>query len=167
MGSSFTSRPIIGYEGHYSITECGKVISHCRHNGVYTVSEKILSPEITKFGYERVLLSKDGKVKKHMVHRLVATAFIENPEGKPQVNHIDGIKRNNNVENLEWCTAKENSKHARENNLIAESSKKIPKEIRDKVRALYVKGSKEFGCVSLAKMFGIGRESVLNIVKEK
>ena len=71
----------------------------------------ILKQTVNKLGYVKVLLIKDGKNKLVSVHRLVAEAFIENHENKPQVNHIDGDKTNNNANNLEWCNASENIKH--------------------------------------------------------
>jgi len=62
--------------------------------------------------YRMVTLSEDGKTKSRYVHRIVAEAFIPNPNNLPQINHIDGDSHNNNVENLEWCTAQENQNHA-------------------------------------------------------
>ena len=75
-------------------------------------NEKILKPEIIKGGYLRVVLMKDSKYKHFSVHRIVAQLFIPNPENKPEVNHKDGNKQNNFVENLEWVTSKENIIHS-------------------------------------------------------
>ena len=90
-------------ETNYSVSEDG-IIRNDNTN-------KILSQRIQQ-GYCHVGLTINGKVKSCRVHRLVAQAFIPNPENKPYVNHIDGIRSNNNVENLEWCTPKENTQHA-------------------------------------------------------
>ena len=79
-------------------------------------------------GYVYIFLMKDNKSKNFRLHRLVAEAFIPNPENKLQVNHKDGNKLNNNVNNLEWCTHRQNINHAKENNLY----KKRPEMIRDK-----------------------------------
>lgn len=78
----------------------------------------ILEPSIRKDGYKSVLLSKDGKKMSIRIHRLVAQYFLGNSEGKPDVNHINGIKHDNRVENLEWCTKEENMTHASENGLL-------------------------------------------------
>ena len=81
-------------------------------------ANKIVKPHLVKGGYHRVNLygsgssSKDRKHCTYLIHRLVALAFIPNPNNLPQVNHIDGDKNNNSVSNLEWCTSKENINHA-------------------------------------------------------
>ena len=88
----------------YAVTNDGKVYSK--------KTNKFIKPSIGSKGYFQVCLTVDGKKRTVKVHRIVAETFIPNPEGKPQVNHIDGNKRNNCVENLEWCTNSENQIHS-------------------------------------------------------
>lgn len=100
-------RDIEGFEGKYQVTSWGRV---------WNVSaERFIAPQETEKGYLRVNLFDDsGKRVHRKVHRLVANAFIPNPQNKPQVNHIDGNKKNNSVTNLEWVTNDENVAHEKE-----------------------------------------------------
>ena len=100
-------KDIPGYEGIYAVTSCGKVWSYR--------NQKFLTPLPAGRGYYQVCLSKDGQKVKRYVHRLVAEAYIPNPLGLPQVNHKDEDKTNNNVNNLEWVTAKENNNYGTKN----------------------------------------------------
>ena len=88
---------------NYSITKDGRVIN--------TKTNRTIKP-FKYTGYWAVCLSKEGKQKNVRLHRLLAQAYLDNPENKPCVNHIDGDKTNNNLSNLEWCTYKENIKHS-------------------------------------------------------
>ncbi len=100
-------KSIKGYEGLYEISDHGRVKSlDARCYGKIKVNKK------DKDGYDKVWLSKNSKKKPYFVHRLVAIHFIDNPENKPIVNHIDGVKDNNHVSNLEWATRSENDIHA-------------------------------------------------------
>lgn len=96
-------KEIPGYEGYYMASEDGRIWS-CRN-------EKYLKPVKTKAGYYRVSLSVCGEYKKLSVHRLVALAFIPNPQNKPTVNHKNEIKTDNRVCNLEWATILEQNIH--------------------------------------------------------
>ena len=107
-------KPIKGYEGLYEVSNLGRVKSIPR-NGTKKV-ERILKQYFDRYGYLYVALSKTTK-KKHKVHRLVTQTFIPNPKNKPQVNHINGDKTDNRVENLEWCTGSENQSHSINNGL--------------------------------------------------
>lgn len=100
-------KDIPGYESFYQVSTFGRVRSFKRKN------PKILKPYLSKYGYLYIELrgSMSNKRKRISVHRLVAITFIDNPLNKEQVNHIDEIKTNNNVFNLEWVTPKENMNH--------------------------------------------------------
>lgn len=110
MTSNRVWKDVVGYEGLYLVSNDGKVIG--------TKAKKELRFAYTYNGYPRVKLYRDAKGKTVMVHRLVAQAFIENKHGKPQVNHKNGVKTDNRVENLEWVTQTENLKHACANGLL-------------------------------------------------
>ncbi|MBM6615610.1 NUMOD4 motif-containing HNH endonuclease [Desemzia sp. RIT804] len=129
-------KDVIDYEGYYQVSNLGNVRSSDRKipwkNSFRNLSGSMQRLIEHKSGYIRVGLNKDGKRKYHTLHRLVAKAFVENPENKPEVNHIDGNKGNNIYENLEWVTRSENIKHAVDNNLMThlkENSNKLKKAI--------------------------------------
>lgn len=101
-------KPVKGYE-NYIISTDGKVKN--------IITGKILKGGQNQKGYLQVQLYKNGKRIQPFIHKLVAEAFIDNPDNKPQVNHIDGNKTNNNISNLEWCDNRENQNHAIKNHL--------------------------------------------------
>ena len=100
-------RDVVGYEGLYAVTSCGKVWSY--------KNKEFLKRRVNNDGYLRVALSKNGKVKQFLVHRLLAEAYIPNPDNLPQVNHKDECKTNNCLQNLEWCNAKYNANYGTRN----------------------------------------------------
>ena len=110
-------RDIPDSEG-YQITEDGQVFS--------LKSGKYLKPKIDRYGYKAVTLFVNGKPKYSTVHRLVALAYLDNPDKLPCVNHIDENKLNNRVENLEWCTVKHNDNHGTRNLRMARTKCKRP-----------------------------------------
>lgn len=103
-------KDIVGYEGFYQISNYGRVKSLHYHRSSKVV-DKCLVPRIPKKRYPYVSLFHNDKLKHAYIHRLVAEYFIPNPENKPYVNHKDGDKTNNRVDNLEWVTPKENTLH--------------------------------------------------------
>lgn len=102
-------KDIKDFEGRYTISSTGEVYSFAKSKGHH--KGKVLKPLNGSY-YLVVSLHKNGISKQYFIHKLVAEAFIPNPNNKPQVNHIDGNKLNNNLENLEWCTQSENQIHA-------------------------------------------------------
>ncbi len=104
-----TWKPIKGYENRYEISNFGRVKSLKR---VTVPKDNILTNIIATTGYYVINIRKDKRMHQYFVHRLVAKAFVVNTDNKREVNHIDGIKTNNKVDNLEWVTRSENAKHA-------------------------------------------------------
>ena len=103
-------KDVKNYEGLYAVTSCGKIWSYRR--------QKFLKPGIYKKGYLYVNLCKDGKAKSYAVHRLVAEAYIPNPDNLPMINHKDECKTNNCLQNLEWCDASYNINYGTRNEKI-------------------------------------------------
>lgn len=109
-------KPVEGYEGLYEVSNEGRVRS-LNYNRTREI--RILRPDITKKGYLKVGLCKNGKQKKFLVHRLVAQAFVPNIFSLNEVNHINEVKTDNRVENLMWCDTKENCNWGTRNERIS------------------------------------------------
>ena len=131
-------RWIPGYEGLYQVSTRGRVRSVDRwvtcKEGSKTGSKrflegKILSPKRNKEGYLRVKLYRNGKLRRFAVHRMVAMAWIDNPMDKPEVNHLDEQKGNNDVYNLEWCSRKYNINYGTGSKRSADSRSKTVQAI--------------------------------------
>ena len=154
-------REIENYED-YLISDQGRVFSYKR--------SIFLKPANNGSGYLFVVLHKNGIGKSHTIHRLVATAFILNPENKFTVNHIDGCKTNNLVSNLEWNTYSENNQHAMDTGLQDNKGEKhglskLSEEKVKEIRKLYA--TDDFTLEYLGKKFGVCFQLISLIVRRK
>jgi hypothetical protein len=171
-------RDVVGYEGIYEVSNTGQVrtrkdkITHSVRHGKRTWKQRVLKQKVTKDNTCRVSLYKDKTEQTWLVHRIVALAFIPLVEGKDFINHIDGNRLNNSVENLEWCTYKENANHAFDtglmpchNVIIYDTNTKQTFTFRSKARASEFLG-KNHGYVSGLLKKGKNRYSNY-MIKEK
>ena len=152
-------KDIKGYEGLYQISNFGEVISL---NYNHTKTKKLLKPQKNKNGYLHVNIG--GKC--ISIHRLVAEAFILNPDNKKYVNHKDCNKQNNFVSNLEWNTAKENTQHAVKNKLISYNTKLKKKSCLINIQKAIKKNKKEIYQYTKEQIFIKKYRSIIEASKE-
>lgn len=155
------------YGNFYEISNYGEIRNSKTH--------KIRKKNISKTGYYFVsgsLGSKDDKIT-FKNHKALAETFIPNPNNLPIINHIDGNKLNNDIDNLEWCTHSENVKHALDHNLfyihkgINNCRAKLTNEIVEYIRNNYVPYDNEFGTRGLARKFDIDHKTIIRILQNK
>jgi hypothetical protein len=151
-------KPIPNYVGRYLVSDTGDVLS--------AITGLILSPGLAGNGYLSVsLMNKNGVARTHMLHRLIAEAFIPNPDELPEVNHKDGNKLNNVISNLEWCSYTDNLKHSYVRKLRGRmKSCKLSEEDVAYIRATYVPWSTgETSAKALAKKFGVTKNWITTV----
>ena len=159
-----------GYEGIYQVSNNGNVRSLDRvikrkNGNKRAINGKLLTHTRHRSGYYYVRLGTKGNQKHHYVQRLVATAFIPNPHSKPQVNHINGVKTDNNVCNLEWVTPLENMAHAFTEGLAAYGERQGRARL-DTTKVLNIKALLEESNLSLKEIgniYGVNYRTIFNI----
>ena len=155
-------KDIEGYEGLYQVSNKGRIKSLNRIDSRgHKVNEKILSSKPNNKGYLRVHLYKNGKRKPFSVHRLVAIAFIPNPNNLLEVNHKDENKENNTVDNLEWCDRKYNANYGGRNERASVSNKGKKHKKHKKYKK--PKFKKQILCIETGEIFDTSQD-VINIM---
>ena len=161
--------PVVGYLGHYEVSDCGRVRSVDRQVGSRWETSQSLKGQALTLAHEtyvRVSLSKGGEVKKTSVHRMVATAFLPPcPNDMNQVNHIDGNKHNNTASNLEWSNSSLNQLHAYANGLsnwnYENRSTKLNPEKAVQIRDMDNLGYTQY---DIARLFKIDQSTVSDVI---
>lgn len=157
-------KDVAGYEGLYQVSNLGNVKSLSYRN---TNKPKLLKKIKLSIGYETVSLAKDKVSKVFYIHRLVANAFIKNNNDLPTVNHIDGIKTNNIISNLEWMSFSDNNKHAHSTGLnIVKKGEEHHKSKLKKVDVMFIFNSK-LSLRVLAKKYNVSKTSIQDIKNGK
>lgn len=168
-------KDVCGYEGYYQVSNLGNVKSldriDCRGRHL---KGKIVPHFSEKDGYLIVSFCKNGIAKHFRVHRLVASAFIQNPHNLSEVNHKDENKKNNCAENLEWCNTKYNINYGKRNQRVSEAlsgektyNHKLTEEQVKEIRSTYQRRSKDFNAKKLSKMYGVSLSHISRIINKK
>lgn len=169
-------KQIKGNREIYEVSNLGNIRTRDREGARgYKVKGHTLAQYDNSNGYLRCGMNIDGKQKLYFVHRLVAKLFILNPDGKPYVNHKNGDKHDNSVENLEWCTKSENEKHAWANGLkhnIATKGElhgmhKLNRKDVEYIRENHIRNGGFMKTGELAKMFSVNPQTITEIVSER
>ena len=159
IGTKEIWKPVDGYEGRYEISNFGRVASLHFARGS---RRRVLRQSVNTWGYSQVTLSKDKRKKNVVVHRLVAQAFIDNPNDLPQINHIDEDKSNNRADNLEWCDSMYNVNYGKRTEKASNSNKRA-------VIATLPDGVEEFyeSVQSASNAVGVSRSTLSRALNKK
>ena len=169
-------RDIKGYEGIYQVSNEGRVKSLERYVGgngrnqcLKLIKEKILGGYLNAYGYPTVTLHDENGQKGHRIHRLVAEAFIPNPDNKPHVDHINTVRTDNRVENLRWCTVEENNAFELARNRKSEAAfRRTDNKVKIRQYSLDGEIIKDFNCsMDIERELGFDRSSILRVCQGK
>lgn len=161
MSKSIITKPVVGYEGYYEVDSNGNVWS-LSYRG--SRQRRTIKPAEQR-GYKKVALCRDKFCKTRSVHRLVAEAFLPNPENKPQVNHKNGLRGDNRLSNLEWATQSENQKHSFRvlgNSRIGErnNARKL-----SETKVLNIFNNDKASTEELSRLYGVSKVTIWRIKK--
>lgn len=165
-------KDVVGYEGLYAVSNKGRIKSlkrtvHHPINGKSNLSERLRTTNPSKDGYCHISLNKESIISSLTVHRIVAKAFIPNPQNKPQINHINGVRNDNRVENLEWVTGSENVRHAFKNGLVPTGEQhKSSKLTEEQVLKIRKKGKYKTR-TQIAREYNVSFSCIDKIMKNK
>lgn len=148
-------KPVRGYGGLYEVSDTGLIFSH--------KTNRLLKCSLTTHGYKRVALNTGHKSTFKHIHRIVAEAFIPNPDNLPQVNHVDGDKTNNHVSNLEWCNNSQNQQHAYDTGL---KFRKLSPDDRQFIITHYVPRDPHLGTRGLGRRFDVSQTAIRQVLKK-
>lgn len=145
-----------GFEA-YEVSTAGRIKNH----------KGLLEPAINKDGYRQCCLRSNGQKKNVVLHRLIATTFIPNPQNLPVINHLDGNKLNNAITNLEWCTVKRNTNHAIEIGLFSREGENNHNHVLKDLQVIEIKEllKNGVGTRSIARLYGVTRSAIQHIKK--
>lgn len=154
-------KDIVGLEGHYQVSDKSRVRN--------VKTGRVLKTGTKNQGYEQVRFSVNGIKTTKKVHRLVAEAFIPNPSSLPYINHINSVRDDNRIENLEWCTAQHNVQHGYDSGSNSNSGENHPTAILDwdsvfEMRKLHSEGE---SYSSISKKFGVKYDTAWKAIKGK
>lgn len=164
-------KDVKGYEGFYEVSNLGNIKSLDRVIQRKTSNMKIKGRQMSQYlgnaGYPMINLCINGKCKRHLVHRIVATAFLPNPLNKGYVNHIDGNKQNSNLENLEWSTPTENSIHAHEYGLanVSRGEKQHSAKLNEE-KVKYIRESSKT-VKELSLVFNVSEQAIRDVKNKR
>lgn len=160
-------KPIFRYGGMYEVSSRGRIRSYKNGRWLPLKEPRLLKPTVNKEGYRYVQLRRDGKTYAHKVSILVATTFLPNPMGLPIVNHCDGVKTNDAMTNLEWCTQGHNLRHAYRTGLkIPVRGEQSPhaKLSRQDVRTIRRMGKQQYSLREIADCYPVSHTTIKKIL---